>query len=86
MAEAEGGRKKETRGKETREETIEKERRKDKAEKPKKERTMEIKKMAEEWEIWDEKEEVAKSEEEAKKLVPEQFHQYIHIYLWKKTK
>jgi len=36
---------------------------------------MEVKKMAEEWDIWNEKKEVAKSEEEAKKLVPEQFHQ-----------
>jgi len=36
---------------------------------------MEVKKMAEEWDIWNEKKDVAKSEEEAKKLVPEQFHQ-----------
>ena len=35
---------------------------------------MEVKKVAKEWEIWDEEEEVARSEEEAKKLVPEQFH------------
>jgi len=35
---------------------------------------MKVKKVAKEWEIWDEKEEVARSEEEAKKLVPEQFH------------
>jgi len=35
---------------------------------------MEVKKIAEEWEIWDEEEEVARSEEEAKKMVPEQFH------------
>ena len=32
-----------------------------------------MKKVAEEWEIWDENK-IAKSEEEAKKLVPEQFH------------
>ena len=30
--------------------------------------------MAEEWEIWDKEEEVAKSEEEARKLVPGKFH------------
>jgi len=30
---------------------------------------MEVKKVAEEWEIWDEEEEVAKSTKEAKKLV-----------------
>ena len=35
---------------------------------------MEVKKVAEEWEIWDEEEEVAKSEAKAKKLVPEKFH------------
>ena len=35
---------------------------------------MEVKKVAEEWEIWDEEEVVVKSEEEAKKMVPEKFH------------
>ena len=35
---------------------------------------MEIKKIVKEWEIWDEEEEVAKSEAEDKKLVPEKFH------------
>ena len=35
---------------------------------------MEVKKVAEEWEIWDKKEEVAKSEAEVKRLVPEKFH------------
>ena len=38
---------------------------------------MEVRKVAEEWEIWDEEEEVAKSEVEAKKLVPEKFHEWI---------
>jgi len=33
-----------------------------------------VKKNAKEWEIWDKKEEVAKSEEKAKKLVSECFH------------
>ena len=32
---------------------------------------MKVKRVAEEWEIWNEEEEVAKSEAEAKKLVPE---------------
>jgi len=40
----------------------------------KKGKTMEVKKVIKEWEIWDEEEEVAKSEVEAKKLVPEKFH------------
>jgi len=46
---------------------------KKKKKKPKKKNTMEIKKMAKKWEIWD-KEKVTKSEEEAKKLVLEKFH------------
>jgi len=33
-----------------------------------------VKKVAEEWEIWDKEEEAAKSEEETKKLVPLRFH------------
>ena len=32
-----------------------------------------MKKVAEKWKIWDEEEVVARSEEEAKKLVPEKF-------------
>jgi len=36
---------------------------------------MEVKEVAEEWEIWEKEEEAAKSEEEVKKLVPECFHQ-----------
>ena len=35
---------------------------------------MEVKKIIEEWEIWDKEEEVARSEEEARKLVPKHFH------------
>ena len=41
---------------------------------------MEIKKVAEEWKIWDEEEEAAKSEAEAKKLVPEKFHEWIKMF------
>jgi len=36
---------------------------------------MEVKKVVEKWEIWDEEEEVAKLEVEAKKLVLEKFHE-----------
>ena len=46
----------------------------------KKGKMMEAKKVAEEWEIWDEEEEVAKSEAEAKKLVLEKFHRWIKIF------
>ena len=42
--------------------------------KQKKGKTVEVKKVVKEWEIWDEEEEVARSEIEVKKLVPEQFH------------
>ena len=41
--------------------------------------------MAEEWEIWDEKEESAKSEEEAKKLVSEKFHWWIKVFSRKQS-
>ena len=41
---------------------------------------MEVKKITEEWEIWDEEEEAAKSEAEAKKLVPEKFHKWIKVF------
>ena len=36
---------------------------------------MEIKKMAEEWKIWNKEEEVAKSEEKAKKFVLWRFYE-----------
>jgi len=36
--------------------------------------------MVEKWEIWDEKEKVAKSEEEVMKLVFQKFHKWIHIF------
>ena len=47
---------------------------KDKEKKQKKGKIMEVKKVAEEWEIWDEEEEAARLEEEVKKMVPEKFH------------
>ena len=57
----------------------EKEERRKKKEK-KKGKTVEIRKVAEEWEIWDEEEKAAKLETEAKKLVPEKFHQWIKVF------
>ena len=47
---------------------------KDKKKKQKKKKTVEVKRVAKEWEIWDKEEEAARSEEEAKKLVLEKFH------------
>ena len=41
---------------------------------------MKVNKVIEEWEIWDEEEETARSEEEAKKLVPKQFHKWIKVF------
>ena len=41
---------------------------------------MEVKRMAEEWEIWDEEEEAAKSEADAKRLVLEKFHKWIKVF------
>ena len=35
---------------------------------------IEVKWIVEKWEIWNEEEEATKSEEEAKRLVPERFH------------
>ena len=34
----------------------------------------------EKWEIWDEETEVAKLEEEVKKLVPKRFYKWIHVF------
>jgi len=41
---------------------------------------VEVKKVAEEWEIWDKEEEAARSKAEAKKFMPEKFHQWIKVF------
>ena len=41
---------------------------------------MEVKKVAEKWDIWEKEEEIARSEIEAKKLVPEKFHKWIKVF------
>ena len=46
---------------------------------------MKVKKVAEEWEIQDEKEEAAKSEAKAKKLVPEKSHRQIKVFSKKQS-
>ena len=67
--------------KEERKEEVEKRKEeKEKRKKQKKRKTVEVRKVVEEWEIWDEEEEVAKSEAEAKKLVPERFHKWIKVF------
>ena len=46
---------------------------------------VEVKKVAEEWEIWDEEEETARLEAEAKKIVPKKFHQWIKVFREKQS-
>jgi len=53
---------------------------KQKKRKQKRKRTIEVKRVVEEWEIWDEEEEAAKLEVETKKLVPERFHKWIKVF------
>ena len=53
---------------------------KERKKKQKKGKIMEVKKVAKKWEIWDEEEEAAKSEMEAKKLVPDKFHKWIKVF------
>ena len=45
---------------------------------------IEVKRVAEEWKIQNEKEEVAQSEKEVKRLVPERFHKYKYIHIFGK--
>jgi len=65
---------------EAKEEAERKRKEKKKKKKQKKGKTMEVKKVVEEWEIWDEEEEAAKSEMEAKRMVPEKFHKWIKVF------
>ena len=46
----------------------------EKKRKQKKRKIVEIKKVVEEWEIWDEEEEALKLEREVKRIVPKKFH------------
>jgi len=65
---------------ETKEEIEKKKEKKKKKKKQKRGKMVEIRKVVEEWEIWEEKEQAAKSKEEAKKLVPEKFHKWIKVF------
>jgi len=53
---------------------------KDEKRKQKKGSMVEIKRIAEEWKIWNKKGETARSEVEAKKLVPDKFHPWIKVF------
>jgi len=46
---------------------------------------VEVKRVAEEWEIWDEEVVVAKSEVEAKKWIPERFYKWIKVFSKKQS-
>jgi len=52
----------------------------DRKRKQKKGKMVEVKRIVEEWEIWDEEEETARSEAKAKKLVLERFHKWIKVF------
>ena len=47
---------------------------------------MEVKKIVEEWEIWNKEEEAAKLQEKAKKLVSSRFYKQIHVFGKKASK
>jgi len=49
-------------------------------------KNMQINKVVKEWDIWDEEEEVAKLEEETKKLVSKQFNRWIKVFGKKASK
>jgi len=66
--------------KEVKEEAGRKQKEKERTQKWKKGKAMEVMRIAEEWEIWDKEEKTAKSEAEAKKLVPEKFHKWIKVF------
>ena len=65
---------------EAKEEAEKKKEEKEKKKKQKRGRTVEVRKIAEDWEIWNEEEEVTKLEEEAKKLVLEKFYRWIKVF------
>ena len=65
---------------EAKEEAEKKRKEKNKKRKQKKGKIMEVRKVVEEWEIWDKEEEAARSETEAKELVPEKFHKWIKVF------
>jgi len=58
---------------EAKEEAEKRRKEKERKKKQKKGKMVEVRKVVEEWEIWDE-------EEEAKKLVPEKFHKWIKVF------
>ena len=70
---------------EVKEEAGKKREERDRKRKQKKGKMVEVKRIAEEWKIWDKEEKVARSEAEAKKLVPERFHKWIKVFRKKQS-
>ena len=62
------------------EEVERKQEKKNRKKKQKKGKIVEVKRVVEKWEIWDEEKEAAKSEVETGKLVPEKFHKWIKVF------
>jgi len=58
---------------------------KDRKKKQKKGKMIEVKKVVEEWEIWDEEKEAARLEAVAKKMDPEKFHKWIKVFSKKQS-
>ena len=65
---------------EVKEEAERRQKEKEKRKKQKKRKIVKVKRIAKEWEIWDEEEETAGSEVEARKLVLEKFHLWIKVF------
>ena len=65
---------------EAKEEAGKRRKKKKKRKKQKKGKMVKVKRIAEEWEIWDEEEEAAESEAEARKLVLEKFYPWIKVF------
>jgi len=65
---------------EVKEEAERRQKEKEKRKKQKKRKIVKVKRIAKEWEIWDEEEETAGLEVEARKLVLEKFHLWIKVF------
>ena len=70
----------ETKARKIRVEKAKEKMRREQTEEERKERMTEVKKVAKEWEIWDDDDEVAKSEKETKQLVLERFHKWMYVF------
>jgi len=84
IAETKRRRKRRRRKKMRREEAEERREGKKKKKKPKRERTIEVKRVVEEWEIWDEGEKAVKLEKKSKEVGTRMFS-LVNSCVWKET-